>query len=187
MKKTKKLVSAALFTALCCIATMIHIPAGPALGYIHLGDALVLLSGILLGCVYGGIAAGLGSALADLINGYAIFVPGTFVIKALCAIICGFVFHHLKASSGKRQTMYLVLVLAGTLGELNMLIGYFLYETGLTFLTSGDSPSILACATTAALGIPYNIAQAAAAIILTIILIPVMSKIDDFKAAFLTP
>ena len=184
MKNTKKLVIAALFTALSCIGTMIHIPA--VLGYIHLGDALVLLSGILLGPIYGGLAAGLGSALADLINGYAIFVPGTFVIKALCAIICGFIFHRFKPTDGAKTRLYLILVIAGVLGELNMLLGYFLYEILITMITSGSTTSFSACVTTAALGIPYNMVQALAAIILSVILVPILTKIEDLKAVILS-
>lgn len=48
-KTVKKLVFAALFAALCCVATMvIRIPT-PIGGYIHAGDAVVLLAGFLLG------------------------------------------------------------------------------------------------------------------------------------------
>ncbi len=56
--------------ALTCIATMIiHIPT-PGLGYIHFGDGMVLLSGILLGPLYGSLSAGIGSMLADVFSGY---------------------------------------------------------------------------------------------------------------------
>ena len=59
---------AALMAAMACVATMvIKIPIPATGGYINLGDCIVLLSGIILGPVYGGIAAGLGSALADLL------------------------------------------------------------------------------------------------------------------------
>ena len=49
MKSTKKLVIGALMAALTCIATMIIKIPTPTLGYIHLGDGLVLLCGIVLG------------------------------------------------------------------------------------------------------------------------------------------
>ena len=49
------MVFAALFAALACVATMsLHIPTPGTGGYIHPGDAIVVLSGILLGPVYGG-------------------------------------------------------------------------------------------------------------------------------------
>ncbi len=49
MKNTKKMVTAALLAAFTCIATMIIKIPTPTFGYIHLGDGLVLLCGIILG------------------------------------------------------------------------------------------------------------------------------------------
>ena len=64
-KNTKNLVFAALLAAVTCVATLvIHTPS-PLNGYINLGDCFVLLSGWLLGPVYGFLAAGIGSGLAD--------------------------------------------------------------------------------------------------------------------------
>ena len=61
----------ALFAALACVATMsIRIPTPGTGGYIHPGDAIVILAGIILGPVYGMLAGGIGSALSDLIGGY---------------------------------------------------------------------------------------------------------------------
>lgn len=45
----KKLILAALFAALSCVATMsIRIPTPGTGGYIHPGDAIVILSGVIL-------------------------------------------------------------------------------------------------------------------------------------------
>ena len=53
-EKLIKLVLAALFAALTCVATMlIHIPMPATNGYINLGDGMVLLGAFLLGPVYG--------------------------------------------------------------------------------------------------------------------------------------
>ena len=85
----KKLVFAALFAALSCAATMvIRIPT-PIGGYIHAGDAVVLLSAFLLGPWWGAAAAGLGSGLADLMAGYGLYVPGTAAIKFIVALLAG--------------------------------------------------------------------------------------------------
>ena len=55
----KKIVMTALFAALSCVATMsIHIPTPGTGGYIHPGDAVVILSGVILGPVYGLLANG---------------------------------------------------------------------------------------------------------------------------------
>ena len=63
----------ALFAALACVATMsIRIPTPGTGGYIHPGDAIVILSGVVLGPSYGLLAAGIGSAMSDLLGGYFI-------------------------------------------------------------------------------------------------------------------
>ena len=87
-QKLYHLVLAALFAALTYVATnIIRVPIPATDGYINLGDCVVLLGAFLLGPVYGAAAGGIGSALADILSGYAVFAPGTFVIKALIAVI----------------------------------------------------------------------------------------------------
>ena len=80
---TQKLVLTALFAALTCVATMIiRIPTPGTGGYIHPGDALVILSGIILGPLYGFLAAGLGSCLSDFLGGYFSTFPPPSSSKA---------------------------------------------------------------------------------------------------------
>ena len=64
-----KLITASLLAALVCVVTMTVKVPSPLNGYLNLGDCLVLLSGWLLPPVYGFLAAGVGSALADLFSG----------------------------------------------------------------------------------------------------------------------
>ena len=55
----KKHITAALFAALTFAATMaVRIPTPGTSGYIHPGDALVILSGVILGPSSGFLAAG---------------------------------------------------------------------------------------------------------------------------------
>ena len=82
MKNTKKMVTAALLAAFTCIATMIIKIPTPTFGYIHLGDGLVLLCGIILGPGIGALAAGIGSMFADILSGYMTWAPATLIIKA---------------------------------------------------------------------------------------------------------
>src|SRR5574344_426268 len=91
--KTQKIVMAALFAALTCVATFsIRIPIVATNGYIHPGDAIVVLTGLLLGPVYGFMAAGIGSALADALGGYWLYVPVTFFVKGIIATVVYFVY-----------------------------------------------------------------------------------------------
>ena len=70
MNTTKRIVTASMLAALVCVATMIIKIPSPLKGYINLGDCVVLLSGWLLSPLYGFLAAGIGSALADVFSGY---------------------------------------------------------------------------------------------------------------------
>ena len=72
---------------------------------LHMGNVMCLLSGLLLGPVQGGLAAGIGSMFFDLTNpAYITSAPFTFVFKFLMAWICGmFAFHkNFGISSHKR-------------------------------------------------------------------------------------
>ena len=98
---TKKLVMTALMMALTMVATMfIRIPL--PLGYVNLGDVFVLLSVFILGPVYGTIAAGVGSGLADLF-GYITYAPGTLIIKSAMALVAWLIYKLLSKATGKEM------------------------------------------------------------------------------------
>ena len=91
MSKKKRSISrytilASLFAALIFLATA-YLPRIPtALGYVHLGDGIVLLSAALLPAPYALAASAIGGGLADLLTGYAVWLPATVIIKALMAL-----------------------------------------------------------------------------------------------------
>lgn len=70
----------ALFAALTFSATTIKIPL-PTGAFVHLGNAVLVLSVLLLGYSRGSLAGGLGFFLFDLVNGYATEAP-YFLIEA---------------------------------------------------------------------------------------------------------
>lgn len=157
---TQKIVMAALLAALCCVATMlIRIPS-PFKGYINLGDCIVLLSGFLLPPVYGFLAAGIGSALADLFAGYVVYAPVTFVIKGIMALVAYF---GVKLLSKKLPDLPSK-ILAGIVAELIMVAGYFVFEGCLY----GFIPS--------AVNILPNAVQGAVSLILGIFLVKIFEK-----------
>lgn len=131
-------VSAAVFAAvICAVTALISIPI-PGGGYANPGDAFVLLGGLFLGPVYGALAAGIGSALADLLLGYAVYAPATALIKAGMAALAAFLFLRLKASRLHRPG---ALAAAALCGEALMVAGYFGYEC-LLYGTGGALPGL---------------------------------------------
>ena len=77
---TQELVFTALMTALVFVATYLpHIPI--PLGYAHLGDAVIFLLALLTPRRSALFSACFGSALADLLGGFAIWIVPTLVIK----------------------------------------------------------------------------------------------------------
>lgn len=91
-----KQVLAALFAAICAVMTLVIQVPSPMQGYVNLGDCAVLLSAWILGPVYGGAAAGIGSMLADLMSGYAHYAPGTLIIKFLMAFTAAILFQLIR-------------------------------------------------------------------------------------------
>ena len=123
----RKIAFTALFAALCCVGTLaISIPLPT--GYANVGDVFVLLAGWLLGPVYGVIAAGLGSGLADVFAGFAIYAPATLVIKA-CVALIGFFIRVLLRKAIKKMPDVVAIIIAAILAEAFMVLGYFTYET----------------------------------------------------------
>lgn len=125
--KIKKMVLAALFAALCTVMTMVIQVPSPMQGYVNLGDCAVLLAAWVLGPVYGGAAAGIGSMLADLLSGYAHYAPGTFAIKLVMAVAAALIFRALR----ERRSAPLVLAqtVSGIVAEIVMVAGYFGYAS----------------------------------------------------------
>ncbi len=155
----RKFVIAALMAALTCFVTfMIKIPSPT--GYIHPGDSFVILSGIILGPVYGGLSAGIGSLLADILAGFPQFALATLIIKGITAIVCSVVYRKLK------RKLYSVVV-AGIIGGFIVTLGYFSVEYFMYDLGGALS------------GITLNIVQNIFGIILSTTLYPLLSRVPQ--------
>ncbi len=157
---TRKIVIAALLAALTCVATMIIKIPSPLKGYLNLGDCVVLLAGWMLNPIYGFLAAGLGSALADLFSGYVVYAPATFVIKGLMALVAYYGFKLLHKKIGNLPSW----IITGIAAEAIMILGYFVFE-GFLY---GFVPSLV--------NIPANSVQGIAGLVLGCILVKVFVK-----------
>ncbi len=171
---TKKMILSALFAALTCVGTMIIKIPTPTLGYIHPGDGFVILSGLLLGPLWGGLAAGIGSALSDLIGGYFIYVPVTFIIKALSAIVA-FVSYRAVSKLFKNKSI-ISLIVSGLAAEAIMVAGYFLFE--IFMLSVVNHTSLIAGVASALAGIIPNVIQGVVGIILSSVLYPLLRRLS---------
>ena len=127
----KKTTFTGFFIALTFVMTFIVRIPSPTGGYINIGDCAVLCAGIILGPVYGALAAGLGSAICDIVAGVSIYAPGTLIIKALMALLVGLLYKKCK------NNVHLILLLIAS--EAIMIVGYFLYDALVLYLTGADN------------------------------------------------
>ena len=163
--KIKKIVISALMAAMVCAATMVIKIPSPMQGYINLGDCIVLLCGWILAPGYGFLAAGIGSALADLFSGYFIYAPATFLIKGAMALIAYAFFKLMSGRIGKLPSQ----IIGGVLAELAMIVGYYVFE-GFMY---GFVPS--------AVNIPANAVQGVAGLVIGIVLIKAFERFKITK------
>lgn len=153
------LVLTGLVAALVFAATsFFKIPTIATQGYVHLGDAVVLIGVIILGRARGSLAAAMGSAMSDIIGGYVYWAPWTFLIKGMMALI-------FSLASGRDDQIELRAekpaslaraIFAGAASGAFMVLGYYLaasimYGNMLTPLSS----------------VPWNIAQAVSACLIS--------------------
>jgi uncharacterized membrane protein len=130
--------TAVMTAATAALTMIISIPFPPTRGYFNLGDAMVMLAGLLFGARVGGIAGGLGSAISDALLGYGYFAPLTLLIKGAEGFLTGLIGHGRK----------LPFKVGGVVvGAATMLLGYFSVETplfgiGPAFLELGTVNSV---------------------------------------------
>lgn len=116
----RELALTAVMTAATAAVTMVvSIPFPPTRGYFNLGDAIVMLAGLLFGARLGGIAGGVGSAISDILLGYAYFSPLTLFIKGTEGFLTGLIGNNKK---------FQFKVAGVAVGAVAMLMGYFSVE-----------------------------------------------------------
>lgn len=156
----KKVTLAGLFAAIIFIGTFISIKIPNGQGYVNFGDGFIMAAAAFLGPV-AIPAAAIGSMLTDIVLGYAVYAPATFVIKALVAVVS---WCFIKLAEGKKGG-FAIAVLGFVLAEAVMVGGYFVYEIFL-YGVAGASASV-----------PFNCIQGVFGVIIGSILYPVMKKI----------
>lgn len=165
---TKELCIHGLLIALVAVCTMVlQIPVSATQGYVHLGDSMILLVGVFFGSRYGMIAGGVGSALADLLSGYAHWAPFTLIIKG----VMGWLIGKLAAGAGSRERFFTARnLLAAVVGILWMVFGYF--------IGGGILKSSFVVAATS---IPENLVQGVAGVVIFMVVGVALHKADLYK------
>lgn len=102
--------------AVFLMTRLIQIPI--PFGYAHPGNAAIFFFSVYFGPVIGGLAAGLGSALADLTS-FPVWALPTLLIKTVMGILTAII----AGRNGIRSSRTLLAVVAG---GLEMIAGYFL-------------------------------------------------------------
>jgi len=147
--------AATMFAALVAVVTcVIVIPIPQSGGYLNLGESIIYSAALLLG-PFGGLIAGAGATIADIVIAPA-YIPATFVIKALEGFLVGYL---IKQLGKKIKNLTLCASIAILIGGSTMVAGYFIYETFMW----GYSVALI--------GVPFNVIQMLAGLIIAI---PVM-------------
>lgn len=74
-----------MFAAMIFGLTMLHVPIGAG-GYIHVGDAVIYVTAMLMGGPWAFVSAAIGAACADIVSGFAVYAVPSAIIKILIAV-----------------------------------------------------------------------------------------------------
>lgn len=152
--KALEITQMGLMIAIVCVATMsIKIPT--LIGYGHLGDSMLFLAAILFGRKKGFVIAAVGMSMADFLTGYAYYVPFTFVIKGVMALIVVTIAYR-NNYNGKNTVNNLFAFLVSGVW---MVFGYFVAKIIIVRFILFKADSINKAIAIGLAGIPKNIAQ----------------------------
>lgn len=108
----------AIMSTLVTVGTLIFRIPNPMGGYFNVGDVMIFVAALTFGPFVGGVAGGLGSAVADVI-GFPLFAVPTLVIKGVEGLFAGLITN--------KKDVYRD-VLAVVVAGIEMIVGYFLVE-----------------------------------------------------------
>ncbi len=81
---TNMCISGVMVALVFVFTAYLHIPS--VNGYVHVGDGFIYFAACLLPLPYALFVGAVGAALADCLTGYAVWAPGSAVIKALLVL-----------------------------------------------------------------------------------------------------
>lgn len=108
---------AVLIALVTVLTLLIRIPT-PARGYVNLSDAAITFAGLAFGPWVGAIAGGVGTAIADLLGGFAPYAPISLVAHGVQGLLVGLLGYRRRDVPG--------MILAWLVGAVAMVAGYLL-------------------------------------------------------------
>jgi uncharacterized repeat protein (TIGR04002 family) len=163
-KTIKHLTYSAILAALIFLSTAYLAMPLPVLGYVHLGDGFILLAAAILPTPYAVGAAVIGAGAADIVSGYAIYLPATVIIKAITAMLVSSKDKKMISVRNLTALIPAVLVCCG---------GYYLYES--LIYKSFVSPIA---------SVPFNLVQSALGGIIFVLLGVLIDKNHGLRKIF---
>lgn len=155
--KMKRMCLAGIFTAIVFVFTAyLHIPSHT--GYTHVGDAFIYIAACLLPLPYGMFVGAGGALLADCLTGFALWAPGSVIIKTAAVLFFSRKCHKIICL---RNILALIPAWVLCIG------GYYLYEA----LITGNFAAPLA-------GIPGYITQCTLSTALFVVLGIAMDRLN---------
>ena len=156
-QKIRLMCIAGIFTAIVFVFTAyLHIPSHT--GYTHVGDGFIYLAACMLPLPYAMFVGAGGALLADCLTGYAIWAPGSIIIKTVAVL-----FFSRKSVRIVSIRNFLALIPAWAV----CIGGYYLYEA----LITGNFVAPLS-------GIPGYITQSVLSSILFVVAGLAMDKLN---------
>lgn len=164
--KVRGIVQLGLLSALTFVATMaIHVPSFNG-GVIHLGDSMIFLTAVIFGKKYAAISGAVGMTMFDILSGYSIWAPYTFIIKAGMGFIAGSIAYMGSSKGDNTFKNAIGMLLAG----IWMILGYYLAEV----MISGNLISPVA-------SMMGNVIQFGGGSVIAFVIIAAIKKTSYFK------
>ena len=123
---------------------------------------------MILGKKYGSLAAGIGSAFADIFSGYAYYAPTTFIVKFLVALTAA-TLYKILTNHGVKELI--AMIPCGLADIFFVVTGYFIHS----YITEGVGPALLS--------VPSNAVQGCSGLVVAAILLPILTAVPDIKRA----
>lgn len=125
--KTYDLIITSMLIALVFVATMllnIKLPISANGGLVHLGTGMLFIVSILFGPKKGAIAGAVGMGLFDLVAGWTLWAPITFLTRGLQGYLVG----KIAWSNGRKGNHFGMNLVAIIVSTPPMLAGYYVGE-----------------------------------------------------------